>query len=100
MALHPNLPRMFLNDAVRNGQAEAGPFALAFTRCRLSRKKRVVDALDVLLRDTDSVVGHDHAHPFAVGGRNPENSTIGHGVPRIQKQIQEDLLQTSSVAAN
>src|SRR5437868_4059597 len=100
MALYPNLPRVFLNDAVSDGQAEAGPFALAFTRRRLSRKKRVVDALDVLLGDADSVVGHDHAHTFTVGRGNPENSTIGHSIPRIQKQIQENLLQTSGIAAN
>src|SRR5436305_14887337 len=54
MALHPNLTRVFLNDAVGDRQAETGAFAaLAFSRRCLGRKERVVNALDVLLGDAD-----------------------------------------------
>src|SRR6476646_7604562 len=61
MALHANLSRMFLNNSVGHGQAQACAFALAFARRRLRREKRIVDALDVLLGNAGPGVSHDYA---------------------------------------
>src|SRR6185369_16072342 len=100
MAFHPNLPGMLLNDSVSHGKTQAGAFALAFTRGRFGGEERVVDALDVFLRDTAAGVGDDHADPVPVGGGYTERSALRHGVARVQEQVQEYLLQASRITAD
>src|ERR1700689_5490306 len=48
-ALHSNLSCVFLNDSVTDRQSQASAFTLAFARCGLSREKRIIDTLNVLL---------------------------------------------------
>ena len=76
------------------------PFALAFARRRLGGEERIVDALNVLLRDAGAGVGNDHADAFAVGSGNAQRSAIRHGVLGVQEQVQKHLLQPPGIAAD
>lgn len=60
----------------------------------------IVDALDVLQRDAGPGVSHDDAHAIAVRRSHPQSPPFGHGVARIQEQIQENLLQPSRIAVD
>ena len=51
LALHANLAGVLLDDAVGDGEAQAGAAALAFLRRGLGGEERIVDALNVLRRD-------------------------------------------------
>ena len=64
----------------------------------LGGEERIVDALNVLLRDAAAGVGDAHADPVAVGGGDAQRSAFRHGVLRVQEQVQEDLLQASRIA--
>ena len=66
MTLHANLARMFLNDAVGDGKAEAGTAGLAFARRGLGGEEGIVDALDVLGGNARSGVRNAHANAVAV----------------------------------
>src|SRR5215470_15015374 len=57
-ALDTNLAGMLLNNSIRDRQTEAGASLLAFLRRSFGRKERIVNALDMLLRDTFTRVGH------------------------------------------
>src|SRR5262249_57808281 len=48
---HSNLARVFLDDAVGNGEAQPGSPVLPFPRCILGREKRIVDTVDVFVSD-------------------------------------------------
>src|SRR5712671_4503658 len=80
MALHANLARMLLDDSVCDGKTQPSAAALAFAGSRLGRKKRIVNALNVLRRNTRSRVGHPHTEICAIGGRHAQGAASGHGV--------------------
>ena len=48
---------MLLNDAVGDRQAQSGALALSFARRGLGGEERVVDALDMFLRNAGAGVG-------------------------------------------
>src|SRR5882724_10920072 len=100
LAFHSNLPRMLLNNAVGHRQAQARSFTLAFTRRGFGGEEWIVDALDMLLRNARPGVRHDHTYAIAVGCRHPQPSALGHRVPRVQEQVQEDLLQAPGITAD
>src|ERR1700722_12280770 len=49
-ALHADVPRVFLDDAVGDRKSKAGAAALALRRRRLGSEKWIVDSLNVFLR--------------------------------------------------
>src|SRR5207302_1191320 len=67
-ALHANLARMFLNDAISDGKTEAGAAGLAFAKRCLGGKEWIVDALAVFGVDARSGVGHADVADLAAAG--------------------------------
>ncbi len=100
LALHPNLARMLLNDAVGHRQAQAGALALAFSRRGLGGEERIVDALDVFLRNAGAGVG-DAPRSRRRRSRWPLAAfRLRAWRPGVQEQVQEHLLQASRIAAD
>jgi len=80
---------VFLDDAVGDGEAKACAAAVG-----LGGEKRIVDTRDVLGRDARTGVRHFHGDRVAGGGSgHRQPSTLRHGITRVEKQIQEHLLQ-------
>src|SRR5579863_645453 len=96
-ALHSNLSRVLLNDAVGYGQAQARTSRLPLTRSGLRSKERVVDSVDVLLCNARARIRNHHANAVAIHGCNAQRPAIAHCVFGIQEQVQEHLLQTPRV---
>src|SRR5262245_17180733 len=88
LAVDRNRPAVFLDDPITDRQAQAR----AFSR-RLCCKERVINLLDVFRTDAHSCVLDDdfnfRTHRF---GHDPQLSTFRHRVPRVNKQVQKDLL--------
>src|ERR1700722_7660669 len=78
-ALHANLPRMFLDDSVTHRQAQARAPWLALAR-RLGGEEPIIDALNVLLRDSRTGVRYHHADALAVRGCDAQRAPIGHRI--------------------
>src|SRR5271156_1979947 len=77
-ALHADIARMFLDDAVSDGQPETGAASLAIRGRRFGGEKWIVDALNVFLRNARAGIGDAHADEFAVHGRHLQYSAAGH----------------------
>src|SRR5580692_12479564 len=92
-ALHPNLPRVLLNNPVSYGQAQPGAARLAFPRSGLGRKERIVNSVDMLLCNARARIRHHHANAFAIHGCNAQRPAVAHCVFGIQEQVQKHLLQ-------
>src|SRR5580692_12370838 len=60
-ALHANVARVFLDDAVGDREPKTGAAILAFGGCGLGSEKWIVDALNVFLCDTRAGIGDAHA---------------------------------------
>src|SRR5215471_1343393 len=88
-ALDANLASVLLNDAVGDGKPQPGAPALAILRRSLGGEKRVVNALNVLLRNAFSGIGNHHAHTTAVRSGDSQRASVRHGIFGVQKQIQE-----------
>src|SRR6266851_8385048 len=68
-ALHADIARVFLNDAVGDRKSKTGAAILALRGRRLGGEKWIVDALNVFLRNARAGVGDAHADEFAVQRR-------------------------------
>src|ERR1700687_4498453 len=99
-ALHADIARMFLNDAVSDRKSKTGAAILALRGRRLGREKWIVDALNVFLRNARAGIGDAHADEFPIQRRYVQDSAPGHRVLGIQEQIQKHLLQAPGVALN
>ena len=99
-ALHADIARVFLDDAVGDRKSKTGAAILAFGGRRLGGEKWIVDAVNVFLRNARAGVGDAHADEFAVQRRHVQYSAPGHRVLGVQEQIQKHLLQASGVALN
>src|ERR1700756_412177 len=99
-ALHANLSCMLLDDAVSYRKAQPCSAALAFRGHIFSGEKWIVDTVDMFLRYTRAGIRHGNAHALSVGGADAQNSSIRHGVFRIQKQVEKHLLQAPGIALN
>src|ERR1700757_3488233 len=62
VALHADLAGVFLDDSVRDRQAQPGTALLVCLRCSFRGKERIVDARDVFGRDAASCVGDTDAN--------------------------------------
>src|ERR1700691_6247733 len=77
-ALHADIARVFLDDAVGDRKPKTGAATLAFRGRSLGSEKRVVDAVNIFLRNTGAGVRHAHADRFPVQCRYVEHPTPGH----------------------
>src|SRR5271169_4448724 len=96
--LYVDLSGVFLNDAVGYRQPQAGAAGMAGLGFGLGGEKRIVDAMNVFLRDAAAGVRHRDADVVPVARGDGERASRGHGVFRVEEQVQEDLLQLSGVA--
>src|SRR5208282_107868 len=99
-ALHADIARVFLDDAVGYRKSKTGTAILALRGRRLGGEKWIVDALNVFLRNARTGIRDAHAHEFAVQRGHVQDSAPGHRVLGIQEQIQKHLLQAPGVALN
>src|SRR5712692_3164863 len=76
-ALHADIARVFLDDAVGNRKSKTGAAILAFRGRRLGSEKWVVDALNVFLGNARAGVGNAHADEFAIHRRHLQHSAPG-----------------------
>src|SRR5271157_6053844 len=65
-ALDVDLAGVFLNDAVGHRQPQPGTAGIAGLGLRLGGEERVVDAMNVFLRDAAARVRYGHAHVVPV----------------------------------
>src|SRR5258706_7138027 len=66
LALHADLPRVLLNDAVGYGESQSGTSSLAFLDGVLSCEKWIVNAGNMFLRNTGAGVRDAHHHGVSV----------------------------------
>src|ERR1700681_2824100 len=94
-------PAIYLNGAAvlaHNAVCNRKPQPCSFARA-LGGEERIVNPLQVLGRNTLPVVTYiDARKPLGVPGLDREPAALFHGVASIQEQVEEDLLQFSSVA--
>src|SRR5271166_1637150 len=76
LAVHANLPGVFLNDAVGHRKSQSSTTAMAGLRrgLVLGCEKWIVDAVNMFLRDTRARVGNDDLHIMAVIGAEDRKS--------------------------
>src|SRR6478736_10361959 len=96
--LHANLARVFLDDSVRNRQAQPGTSLLACLRCSFRGEERIVDPRNVFGRNATSSISDADADARAVRRGHPDRPTRRHRILRVQEQIQKDLLQAPGVS--
>src|SRR5271169_5833935 len=65
-ALHADITRVFLDDAVGDRKSKTGAAILTLHRRRLGSEEWVVDTMNVFLRDPRAGVGDAHADEFAI----------------------------------
>lgn len=100
MALHPNLAGVLLNNPVGDRQSQPRAPRLASPRLGLGGKEWVVNSLYMLRRNASSGVRDYDADAVAVQRGYTQCASVRHGIFRVQKQIQENLLQPPSIALN
>src|ERR1700676_2776226 len=76
-ALHADIARVFLDDAVGDRKSKTRPAILALLGRRLGREKWIVDGLNVLLRTARAGVSHAYADEFPVQRGHVQNSAPG-----------------------
>src|SRR5438876_4616781 len=86
---HVNLSRVLLDDAVADRQAEPGAAAVRF-----GGEKRIKNAVDILAGNSRAGIrDFDFDAAILRGGADFQHSSAEHGIARVQKEIQENLLQ-------
>src|SRR5579872_4996054 len=86
---HIHFPGVLLDDAVAHGESQAGA-----APGRFRGEKGIEDAVQILARDARAAVDDlDFDGAVESLGADLDHSTGGHGVARVQKEIQENLLQ-------
>src|SRR5436190_348329 len=92
-ALHLNSTTVFLNDAVADRETQASALAAGFRG-----EERIVNALQMLVRNALSCVGDLNAHHVIfAGGCHRQRTAAFHRVARVEHEIQEDLLEFAGV---
>ena len=88
---------VFLNNAVRNRQTEAGALAHAF-----SCVERIVNLRNVLRCDADACVGYFDDQRTVVGGAGGDRdaTTVGYRVACVEDQVCKDLLEFAGVGVS
>ena len=91
---------MFLNNSVSHRQAQARSLTLSFLRGSFRGEERIIDALDMFLRDACPSVSDNHAYCITIHRRNLQCASVGHRIFCVEEEVQEHLLQTSGVPLN
>src|ERR1041385_1108470 len=98
---HADLACVFLNDAVRYGEAQARATRLPLARDILGGKEGIVNLVDVFRRNARAAVTDVYLHAVTIGRADVQRTSIGrHGVFGVEEQVQEHLLQFAGVAMN
>src|SRR5262249_31110718 len=93
---HIDFTGMFFDDSVADGEAQTGAAAAGF-----GGEKWIEDAMDVFAGNARAGIGNFDFHAAVVSRRaNFQHSTAGHGVSRVEEQIQKHLLQLVSRASD
>src|ERR1700692_2394547 len=79
-AIDANLAGMCLDDAVGHRQSQACAAAVSCLGLVLGGEKRIVNAMNMFLRNSGAGVGHRHLHVMAVGGADHQRATGGHRI--------------------
>src|SRR6266581_434042 len=95
-----NLARVFLNDSVGDGQAQARSASLTWARRGLSGEERIVDALQVFRCNARAGIRNEGFNVAVGHGGDTESTAAGHGFLGIQKEIEKNLLQLAGVAVD
>src|SRR6266581_2575738 len=94
LALHRDIPAVFLNNSVADGQAKSRSFT-----CRFRREERVVNLFYVFAADPGSgVLNQDFDFRIHGVGQYPQLAAFRHRVTGVHEQIQEYLLELAGVA--
>ncbi len=93
-AIHENTSAVLLNNPISHSQPQARSFADGF-----GREKGIEDPSDILFGNAHAGIGdiHDN-HGFIHSRLNCNLSAGGHGIPRIQEQVDENLLKLARVS--
>src|ERR1700743_492197 len=97
-ALDVNFSGMLLNDAVGDAEAEAGATLAVGSGDGFGGEERIVDTLEMVWRDAGAGVGDDCFYVTIDERGDAQASAAGHGVTRVEKQVQENLLELTGVA--
>src|SRR5215469_3616897 len=97
-AVDVDLAGMLLNDAVGHGKTQTGATAVSALGLALRGEERIIDAVDVLLRNAAARIRDDDTHIVTVAGGDSQRSAGRHGVFCVEEQVQENLLQLAGVA--
>src|SRR5580693_4401918 len=93
---HIDLAGMFFDDTITHGQTKASAAATGF-----GREKRVKNLMDVVAGNPVARVRHFDFHASVMSaGADFQDSARGHGIARVQEEIQENLLQFVGGAAH
>src|SRR5262249_60403159 len=80
------------------GKPKPGSAGLSFLRRCFRRKKRIVNALNVLRRNPRSGVAHAHADRLAIRRGHSEPTSSCHCILGVEEQIEKNLLQPSRIS--
>src|SRR5207248_7061013 len=97
-AFYADFPSMLLDNSVCNRQSEASSAMLPFTNHGLGSKERIVNTVDVFLRDSASGIADCNCDSHPVASHNAQCSPLRHGVLCIQEQVQKHLLQFAGIS--
>src|SRR5438874_3298951 len=92
LAFHADLSCMLLNDAVGDGESQASTPLIPGAVRSLGGEERVVDAINMFLRDAAAGIPHHDVHAIAVRSAHRQYSALRHGVFGVEEQIQKHLL--------
>src|SRR6266478_4479423 len=88
--------RMFLDDSVAHGKSQAGASTTG-----LGGKKRIKNSIDVFARNSCAGVHNLNLNATVMrAGSHFQNAARRHGIPRVEKEVQEYLLQLVCGAAH
>src|SRR5665213_507072 len=102
-AVDVDLAGVLLHDAVGDGEAEAGAFALAFLGGALGGEEGVVDAAEGFGGHAGTVVGDadfDDAGAVLGGEGDAAGAAVLHGVLGVHQEVDENLLELAEIALN
>src|SRR5579859_78425 len=97
-AFNANLAGVLLNNSISDRESKSSAAFLPFRDGALGGEEGVVNAMNMLLRDSRSTIRYGDADPLPIRSRDFERATIRHGIFGVQEEIQEDLLQSSGIA--
>src|SRR5438876_2164246 len=97
-ALHANLASVLLDNPISHRKPQTGAAFLTILGRSFGGEERIVNALNMLLRDSAAGVGDDNAHSVAIRSQNSQRAPVRHRIFGIEEEIQEHLLQSAIIS--